>query len=69
MDWVLRALCPLGTVPLFRYINLKLRTWVMRKFKRFKCHTVQASLFLQKLAKDRVDLFVHCQLGMTGTFV
>ena len=31
----------------------------MRKFKRFKHHTVQASQFLQKLAKERVDLFVH----------
>src|SRR3974390_2805308 len=39
-----------GLYPLFRYINLKLRTWVMRKFKRFKPHTVQASQFLQKLA-------------------
>ena len=57
-----------GLYPLFRYINLKLRTWVMRKFKRFKCHTVQASLFLQKLAKDRVDLFVHWRIAVAGTF-
>jgi len=32
------ALCPV-----FRYINLKLRAWLMRKFKRFKSHTIRAS--------------------------
>ena len=57
-----------GLYPLFRYINLKLRTWVMRKFKRFKHHTVQASQFLQKLAKERVDLFVHWRIVVAGTF-
>src|SRR6266498_3116001 len=57
-----------GLYPLFRYINLKLRTWVMRKFKRFKHHTVQASQFLQKLAKESVDLFVHWRIAVAGTF-
>ena len=57
-----------GLYPLFRYINLKLRTWVMRKFKRFKHHTVQASQFLLKLAKERVDLFVHWRIAVAGTF-
>ena len=41
---------------------------VMRKFKRFKHHTVQASQFLQKLAKERVDLFVHWRIAVAGTF-
>ena len=40
----------------------------MRKFKRFKGHKIQASQFLQRLATERVGLFVHWQLGMTGTF-
>jgi hypothetical protein len=40
----------------------------MRKFKRFKHHTVQASQFLQKLAKERVDLFVHWRIAVAGTF-
>jgi RNA-directed DNA polymerase len=57
-----------GLYPLFRCINLKLRTWVMRKFKRFKHHTVQASQFLQKLATERVDLFVHWRIAVAGTF-
>ena len=35
-----------GLYPLFRYINLRLRAWVMRKFKRLKHRTVQASRFL-----------------------
>jgi hypothetical protein len=38
--------------PVFRYVNLKLRAWVMRKFKRFKYHTIQASKFLTKACRD-----------------
>jgi RNA-directed DNA polymerase len=51
-----------------RYVNQTLVAWVMRKFKRFKHYRIQASRFLQRLAKDCVDLFVHWQIGMTGTF-
>jgi RNA-directed DNA polymerase len=54
--------------PVFRYVNLKLRAWVMRKFKRFKYHTIQASKFLQKLAATRVDLFVHWPIAKKGMF-
>jgi RNA-directed DNA polymerase len=54
--------------PVFRYVNLKLRAWVMRKFKRFKYHTIQASKFLQKLAAIRVDLFVHWPITRKGMF-
>jgi RNA-directed DNA polymerase len=57
-----------GLYPLFRHLNFKLRAWVMRKFKRFKSHKVQASQFLQKLAKDSVDLFVHWRIAVAGTF-
>jgi len=57
-----------GLYPLFRYLNLRLQAWVMRKFKRFKSHKVQASQFLQKLAKERVDLFVHWRIAVAGTF-
>ena len=42
--------------------------WAMRKFKRFKRHKVQASQFLQRLATECADLFVHWQIGMTGVF-
>ena len=54
--------------PLLRYVNQTLLAWVMRKFKRFKSHTIQASRFLQRLATERAGLFVHWQIGMTGTF-
>jgi hypothetical protein len=57
-----------GLYPLFRYINLKLRAWVMRKFKRFQHHKIQASQFLQTLAKEGVDLFVHWRIAVAGTF-
>jgi hypothetical protein len=48
--------------------DLTLLTWAMRKFKRFVDHTIRASQFLQKLARDHANLFVHWRLGMTGTF-
>jgi len=59
---------PSALYPLLRYVNQTLLAWVMRKFKRFKGHKLQASQFLQRLATERVGLFVHWQLGMTGTF-
>jgi RNA-directed DNA polymerase len=59
---------PSALVPLLRYVNHMLRAWVMRKFKHFAGHTVRASRFLQRLAREHADLFVHWQLGMTGTF-
>jgi group II intron reverse transcriptase/maturase len=54
--------------PMLRYVNLLLVAWAMRKFKRFKDHKVRASQFLQRLAAERRDLFVHWNLGMTGVF-
>jgi RNA-directed DNA polymerase len=40
----------------------------MRKFKRFKHRKIQASQFLQRLAQENADLFVHWQLGWIGAF-
>jgi hypothetical protein len=59
---------PSALYPLLRYVNQKLVAWVMRKFKRFKGHKIQASQFLQRLATEGVDLFFHWQIGMTGVF-
>jgi group II intron reverse transcriptase/maturase len=59
---------PSTLYPLLRCVNQTLLAWVMRKFKRFKGHRIQASQFLQRLAMERVDLFVHWQIGMVGTF-
>src|SRR5215471_6411180 len=59
---------PSELYPLLRYVNQTLVAWAMRKFKRFKRHKIQASQFLQQLATECVDLFVHWQIGMTGVF-
>jgi hypothetical protein len=54
--------------PLLRSVNQTLVAWAMRKFKRFKRHKVQARQFLQRLATECADPFVHWQIGMTGVF-
>jgi RNA-directed DNA polymerase len=59
---------PSALYPLLRYVNQRLVAWAMRKFKRFKRHKVQASQFLERLATECVDIFVHWQIGMTGVF-
>ena len=59
---------PSALYPLLRHVNQTLVAWAMRKFKRFKGHKVRASQFLQQLAADRTALFVHWDIGMTGTF-
>ena len=43
------------------YVNQKLKSWIMRKYKRFRFHKTRASLFLRRLARDNKDLFVHWQ--------
>jgi group II intron reverse transcriptase/maturase len=59
---------PSALYPLLRYVNQTLVAWAIRKFKRFKHSKTQASQFLQRLAKACAGLFVHWQIGMTGTF-
>jgi RNA-directed DNA polymerase len=59
---------PSALSPMLRYVNQTLVRWAMRKFKRFKAHKIRASRFLQKLVRDKVSLFVHWRIGMTGTF-
>jgi RNA-directed DNA polymerase len=59
---------PSALYPLLRYVNQTLLAWVMRKFNRFRYHKVQASQLLQRLVKERANLFVHWQIGMTGVF-
>ena len=59
---------PSALSPLLRYINHTLRAWAMRKFKRFAAHKIRAGRFLERLARENTNLFVHWRLGMTGTF-
>jgi hypothetical protein len=51
--------------PILRYVNLTLRAWVMRKFKRFAAKTIRAGRFLERMAREQADLFVHWRLGLT----
>jgi hypothetical protein len=53
---------------MLRYVNQTLVVWVRRKYKRFRAHKIRASHFLQRQVRDQASLFVHWQLGMTGTF-
>jgi len=59
---------PSALYPLLRYVNQTLVAWAMRKFKRFKGHKILASQFLQRLAGEKKDLFVHWAGDMTGVF-
>lgn len=59
---------PSALYPVLRYVNQTLVAWAMRKFKRFKDHKIRASQFLQRLSKERPDLFAHWKIGMIGTF-
>jgi len=54
--------------PMLRHVNLTLRRWVMRKFKRYAGRKVAAARFLERLAKTRATLFAHWRLGMLGAF-
>ena len=59
---------PSALGPLARYVNQTLTAWARRKFKRY-AHRTRAGHFIQRLARQRADLFVHWQLGFTGKFV
>jgi RNA-directed DNA polymerase len=59
---------PSALRPFLRYVNLMLRAWAMRKFKRFAGHTTRTGRFLEKLSQANPRLFVHWQIGMIGTF-
>jgi RNA-directed DNA polymerase len=59
---------PSALGPMLRYVNQTLLAWAIRKYKRFKAHKIRASRFLQRLVRQQASLFVHWQIGMTGTF-
>lgn len=54
--------------PLLRHFNLTLVTWARRKYVKLKRHKVQASEFVQKIARDNPELFEHWKRGMVGSF-
>jgi len=59
---------PAQLEPMLRHVNLTLRRWVMRKFKRYAGRRVAAGRFLERLVKTRAELFAHWRLGMIGAF-
>jgi len=59
---------PSALYPVLRYVNNTLVAWAMRKFKRFKDHKTRAGRFLERLSRERADLFAHWKIGMTGMF-
>lgn len=54
--------------PVFRQFNLKLVSWVRRKYKRFRSHKTRAAIFLQGIAERQPQLFAHWNRGMKGAF-
>ena len=54
--------------PVLNYVNVTLQAWMMRKFKRYKGRKTKAGQFLERLARECPDLFVHWELGMRGFF-
>ncbi len=53
----------------FRYINLTLVAWAMKKYKRFHGSKVRASKFLMEVAKRAPNLMAHWKMGMVGSFI
>jgi len=50
---------PSALVAVFRTLNLSLRLWVMRKYKRFKKRPEAAMKWLGDIAKRERGLFAH----------
>src|SRR3982074_2820924 len=48
---------PSALRPFLRYVNLTMRAWAMRKFKRFAGHTTRTGRFLEKLSQTNPRLF------------
>jgi RNA-directed DNA polymerase len=59
---------PTALGPMLRYVNLTLMAWAMRKYKRLRTRRTRTARFLQRLVRVHASLFVHWQLGMSGSF-
>lgn len=57
-----------GMYPVWRHFNQTLVAWVMRKYKHYNRHKTRAAQFLEKIAKEQPQLFVHWRNGMIGAF-
>ena len=57
---------PAGMYPVFKHFNNTLRSWAMRKYKPLRRRKTRASLFIEKIMKERPSLFIHWQMGILG---
>ncbi|HHI5329624.1 TPA: group II intron reverse transcriptase/maturase [Legionella pneumophila] len=53
----------------WRHFNQSLMAWVMKKYKPFRKRKTKAGKFLERIAKERADLFAHWRIGMIGVFI
>lgn len=60
--------CPSAMYPVLRHFNMTLIAWAMRKYKRFKGHKIRAILYIERISKNRPELFIHWKRGMIGAF-
>jgi RNA-directed DNA polymerase len=54
--------------PILRYVNQTVMAWMARKFKRFIGRKAKAGYALERLSRERSDLFAHWKIGMRGSF-
>ena len=54
--------------PVWRHVNKTLIAWAMKKYKPLKYSKKKAMLFLEKIWKEKPDLFAHWRAGMKGAF-
>lgn len=57
-----------GMYPVWRHFNKTLKAWAIRKYKTFRQRKSKASIFLERISKQRPKLFVHWRNGMQGAF-
>lgn len=55
--------------PVWRHVNKTLVAWAMRKYKPLKQHKTKAGRFIERIAEERPNLFVHWRAGMRGAVV
>ena len=54
--------------PVWRHVNKTLIAWAMKKYRPLKYSKTKATLFLERIWKEKPDLFAHWRAGMKGAF-
>jgi RNA-directed DNA polymerase len=54
--------------PMLRHFNMTLVAWAVRKHRRLRQRKVWASKFLERIADENPQMFVHWRKGMKGAF-